>query len=228
MLQQLQENLWVAEMPASRLGFEFGARMTIVRLKSGVLWVHSPVELAPFKAELDALGEIGFVVSPFRFHYMHLAEFALAYPQAKFFAPPGLNMEKLKEVPFAGRLKDGPRLEWKDDLDQLAVKGNALDNEIVFYHKPSRSLIVADLCFNIPPDRSGFTSAVAGVLGVLDQMAPSRNFKVMTRNASLVRQTIKRILKWDFQRVILSHGNIVETDAKAKFREAFAYLSRGR
>lgn len=136
-------------------------------------------------------------------------------------------MEKLKEVRFSGRLKDGPRLEWKDEIDQLVVKGNALDNEVVFFHKPSRSLIVADLCFNIPPDRSNFTSAIAGVLGVLDQMAPSRNFKVMTRNASLVRQTIKRVLKWDFQRVILSHGNIVEIDAKTKFKQAFAYLLRG-
>jgi len=201
--------------------------MTIIRLKSGVLWVHSPIELAPFQAEIDSLGEVGFVVSPFRFHYMHLPEFAAAYPNAKFFAPPGLNMEKMKNVRFAGRLKDGPRLEWKDDLDQLVVKGNALDNEVVFFHKPSRSLIVADLCFNIPQDRSNFTSAVAGVLGVLGSLAPSRNFKVMTRNPSLVRQTIKRILKWDFERVILSHGNIVEVDAKAKFKEAFRYLFRG-
>ena len=228
MLQQLHDNLWIADMPASRLGFEFGARMTVVRLKSGELWIHSPIELEPFKAELDALGKIGFVVSPFRFHYMHLAEFAVAYPDAKFYAPPGLNMEKFKEVRFTGRLKDGPRLEWKDEIDQLAMKGNALDNEIVFFHKPSKSLIVADLCFNIPHDRSKLTTALAGALGVLDHMAPSRNFKIMTRNASLVRQTIKRILKWDFQRVILSHGNIVETDAKAKFREAFSYLLRGR
>ena len=226
MLKQLHENLWIAEMPASRLGFQFGARMTIARLASGVLWIHSPIELEPFKAELDLLGEVGFVVSPFRFHYMHLAEFAVAYPNAKFFAPPGLNMEKLKEVPFSDRLKDGPRLEWKDEIDQLVVKGNALDNEVVFFHKPSRSLIVADLCFNIPSDRSKATTAIAGVLGVLDQMAPSRNFKVMTRNASLVRQTIKRILKWDFERVILSHGNIVEADAKTKFKQAFAYLMR--
>lgn len=226
MLQQLHENLWIADMPASRLGFEFGARMTIARLKSGVLWVHSPIELAPFQAELDALGEIGFVVSPFRFHYMHLAEFAAAYPNAKFFAPPGMNINKTEGVHFSGRLKDGPRLEWKDELDQLVVKGNALDNEVVFFHKPSRSLIVADLCFNIPSDRSVATSAIAGVLGVLDQMAPSRNFKIMTRNPSLVRQTVKRILKWDFQRVILAHGNIVESDARAKFKAAFAYLSR--
>lgn len=227
MLQQLHENLWIADMPASRLGFEFGARMTIARLKNKKLWVHSPIELAPFQNELDALGEIGFVVSPFRFHYMHLPEFAAAYPNAKFFAPPGMNMEKMKEVRFAGRLKDGPRLEWKDDLDQLIVKGNALDNEVVFFHKPSRSLIVADLCFNIPPDRSKATNVIAGALGVLDHMAPSRNFKVMTRNRSLVRQTIKRILKWDFERVILSHGDIVESDAKAKFKDAFAYLWRG-
>ena len=212
-------------MPASRGGFEFGARMTVVRLESGALWIHSPIELSPqLKNELDALGEIGFVVSPFRFHYQHMEEFYAAYSNARFYAAPNFDMEKMKSVRFAGRLRPAARAEWAKDLDQLPVRGNALDDEIVFFHKASRTLIVTDLCFNIPDDRSRFTSLVAGVLGVRENLAPSRNFKLCTRNKTLVRQTIRKILQWDFDRIILSHGEIVESGGKQKFVKAFAYL----
>jgi hypothetical protein len=225
MLQQLHDNLWIAEMPASRGGFEFGARMTVVRLESGALWIHSPIELSPvLKQELDALGEIGFVVSPFRFHYQHLEEFYAAYPNARFYAAPNFNMKKMKSVRFAGRLRKAPHPEWAVDLDQLPVRGNALDDEIVFFHKASRTLIVTDLLFNIPDNRSRFTSVVAGVLGVRENLAPSRNFKLFTRNKTLVRQTVRKILEWDFDRIILAHGDIVKNGGREKFKQAFAYL----
>jgi hypothetical protein len=225
MLQQLHENLWIAEMPAARGGFEFGARMTVVRLESGALWIHSPIALSPnLKNELDARGEVGFVVSPFRLHYQHLEEFFQAYPGAKFYAAPNFDMEKMPGVRFAGRLRKAAHPEWAGELEQLPARGNALDDEIVFFHKASHTLIVTDLCFNIPDDRSRFTSVVAGVLGVRENLAPSRNFKIFTRNKTLVRQTVRKILQWDFDRIILSHGDIVESGGKSRFKNAFAYL----
>lgn len=225
MLQQLDEKLWIAEMPAALAGFEFGARMTVIRLENGKLFIHSPIELSPeLKQELDKLGEIGFVVSPFKRHYMHLKEFFVAYPNARFYAPPNFKFGSLPEVHFSGRLKHTPRAEWTKDLDQTAIRGNALVDEIVFLHKPSRSLILTDLCFNIPADRSKTTQVIAGVLGVKQQLAPSRTFKLMTRNRTLLRQSIRKILKWDFDRVIIAHGDIVESGGKDEFKNAFAYL----
>jgi hypothetical protein len=39
-----------------------------------------------------------------------------------------------------------------------------------------------------------------------------------------VRQTVRKILQWDFDRIILSHGDIVESGGKSRFKNAFAYL----
>jgi hypothetical protein len=227
MLKQLAENLWVYEEPASRLGFEFGARMTIIRLASGEIFLHSPLEISSeLKNEIDALGQVRFVVSPYRFHYLNMADCFGVYPHAHYYAPPGLDTKSLPEVSFHARLKDRAPVEWKNDLEQLVVRGNALDNEVVFFHGASKTLVCADLCFNIPSTRPPLTRAVARALGVLDHFGPSLNFKIFERNKAQTRQSIERILGWDFERVIISHGEVIERGGREKLRDAFAWLGQ--
>jgi hypothetical protein len=224
MLQELAANqLWVADMPASRLGFEFGARMTIVRLSSGDLFIHSPIELdATLKRELDALGAVRYVVSPYRMHFMHLLDFAQAYPEARFYASPGLG--QMEGVTFDGVLGDKAEPEWAADLEQVVIRGNVLDNEVDFFHRASRTLILTDLCFNIPSERSLTTRVMARFLGVLETCAPTRTFRLLTRNRVATRKCIEHILAWDFDRIILAHGKIVESGGKMLLRTNFSWL----
>ena len=227
MLRQLDENLWVAEMPASRAGFEFGARMTVVKLTGGKLWIHSPIELTiELQRQLDAIGEVGYVVSPSQFHYLHLQDFWRVYPEAKYFAAPKFNIKKLPEVKFSARLKDKAEPAWESDLDQIKLRGSALYDEVDFYHRASRTLILTDLLFNMPRDRGTVTNIYAKVLGVLDRVAPSPSFRLTMRNRTLAQQTVQRILEWDFDRIILSHGEVVESGGKVLFENAFAKLCR--
>jgi hypothetical protein len=37
------------------------------------------------------------------------------------------------------------------------------------------------------------------------------------------RRTVERILSWDFDRMILSHGRLVESGAKRTFERAYAF-----
>ena len=225
MLQQLApDQLWIAEMPAQRMGFEFGARMTVVRLADGSLFIHSPIELkAELKRELDELGPVGFVISPSRLHYMHLTDFAAAYPQAKIYAAPNFK-RKLQSVRLQGVLSDEPEPEWASVLDQAIFRGSWLYDEVDFFHRSSRTLILTDLCFNIPTNRSWTTRLTARMLGVLGQLSVSRSFSLTIRDWRAVRASLERILAWDFDRVIIAHGNIVGTNGKAAFGRAFAWL----
>jgi glyoxylase-like metal-dependent hydrolase (beta-lactamase superfamily II) len=38
------------------------------------------------------------------------------------------------------------------------------------------------------------------------------------------RASLERILEWDFDRVIIGHGDIVETDGREKLEQAFAWM----
>lgn len=223
-LRNLAADLWVVEMPFAKMGFEMGARMTIVRLPDGQLWIHSPVELnLSLKSEVAALGEVAFIVSPYRFHFAHLAEWAHAFPSAKVFSAPGLTSETAR-TRLDDYLDSTPHAAWSDVLDQAVFRGNTLDNEVDFFHRPSRTLILADLCFNIPDHGSFSTKMAARSLGVLNRLAPTRTFRVATKDPNAARISLRRLMEWDFERIILSHGSIVEHNGKARLREAFMWL----
>ncbi|MBW3621966.1 MAG: DUF4336 domain-containing protein [Armatimonadetes bacterium] len=220
------DRLWEAEMPFHLVGANFGARMTVVRLSGGGLFVHSPIELTPdLKRELDALGRVQEIICPCRFHTAHLREFAEAYPDARLYASPDLQPKKSTEgLAFAGVLGDTPETQWAADLDQHVFRGNALAGEVIFFHPASRTLLLTDLCFNLPSERGFSTRLVAGLLGVRDRLAPSRTLKFATRDRDASRESVRRILEWDFDRVIVTHGNVVESGGKEAFREAFRWL----
>ena len=52
---------------------------------------------------------------------------------------------KKGHLPFTGILGDAPNPDWADDFDQLAFKGNPLIEEVLFFHKESRTVILDDL-----------------------------------------------------------------------------------
>ena len=104
---QLTDDLWVLNRPARLSPIDLGHRMTVVRLASGRLWVHSPVALDDeIRTELDALGEVENFGAPSTFHDLYWPAWFAAYPEARFYAAPGVRDEQ-PELPFTDTL--GPQ-----------------------------------------------------------------------------------------------------------------------
>lgn len=58
--------------------------MTVVRLSSGDLWVHSPIKLSESIAEqIDSLGSVKYLIAPNHLHHLFLSEWIAAYPNAE-------------------------------------------------------------------------------------------------------------------------------------------------
>ncbi len=85
MLKPLGSNLWFADGGiVSFKGFDYPTRMVIVRLADGGLWLWSPVEKTfEIEREIRMLGPVRHIVSPNKLHYLFLAEWQAAFPQAK-------------------------------------------------------------------------------------------------------------------------------------------------
>ena len=65
MLQELAKNIWTASVHHSFIGLHVGTRMTVIRLSSGKLLLHSPVALPEqLRSEIDALGPVAHIVCP--------------------------------------------------------------------------------------------------------------------------------------------------------------------
>ena len=70
MLEYIPDQIWIKEYPIRYAGTRFNSRMTVIRLQSGGLMLHSPSEIdASTKAEIEALGKVEFIVAPGSYHY---------------------------------------------------------------------------------------------------------------------------------------------------------------
>jgi len=216
-LRQLHEHLWIAEMPYVFFGVPAGARMTVAR-RGGELWLHSPIEIsAELRAEIESLGAVTRIVAPNNFHYLHLEEAAQMFPAATIFATPAV-VKKLKiEAQAPEKSGDG-------NLQALRFRGNRAAQETVFFHVPSRTLILTDLSFNLHDFPTAWAKLAAKIYGADRGFGPSRLMKLTTRNKAAARQSIRKILSWDFERIVFSHGAILEENGKEQFQRAWSWL----
>lgn len=151
-MRQLAPNLWLFEgETVPFLGVPFPTRMTVVRLRSGDLWVHSPVRgTAQRFAAVEALGEIRHLVAPNQIHHLFLADWRARYPEATCHGTRAL-LDKRSDIAFDAALDDRGPLPWDGEIDTLLFRGSAVMEEAVSFHRASRTLIVADLIENFAP-----------------------------------------------------------------------------
>jgi len=224
MLRELDRDLWVVERPQRFFGLEVGARMTVMRLTGGSLLLHSPVALdAALRRELDAIGTVRFVVAPNRFHHLYSGDVARAYPQVRLWVAAGVE-RKRPDLEIAGVLEDEAPAEWKNEVDQLYFRGRPFENEVVFLHRASRTLVLCDLAFNFGPAAPLVTRLVMRLFGGYGGFRPTRLDPLLIRDRHAARQSLERILAWDFDRVVIAHGEVLESGGPGALRAGYAWL----
>jgi hypothetical protein len=217
----LAPDLWTIRHPAAGVG-GLGTRTTLVRLPTGGLWLHSPGDLAASRAEIDALGPVTALVAPSKFHHLYLPAAHGYWPAAHVYLAPGLR-ERVPALPSGEVLSDnGP---WSPTIEQLHVGGVSPIEEIVFLHRPSRTLILCDLVFNVRPPVPWHTRVMMTFNGGFARFGPTNAFKwLILRDRAALRRSLDAILAWDFDRVTVTHGDVLETGGKEAFRHAFSWV----
>ncbi|KAL4941030.1 hypothetical protein BDV06DRAFT_212986 [Aspergillus oleicola] len=224
-----------------------------MRMSSGSIAVFSPVNLTPAVREtITGLGgRVKYIAALDLEHHIHLTPWKNAFPDAEIIAPEGL-LEKRQSVP---EYKDTPikhilreevakrntgwpiSEEFNKEFDIEYVYGHG-SKEVVFLHKPSLTLIEADLLFNLPAreqySKTG-ESATSGILTkivrpLLSTAAPATWQKrfawyiLSSADRKAFSESMKRIDKWEFNRLIPCHGDVIESGAKGVFRTVFGWF----
>ena len=223
-LTALAPDLWVATRRLELVVGDIGTRMTVIRLADGGLFLHSPVRLDDAtRAALDGIGPVRAVVAPNKVHHFFVGDYLTAYPQARAFAAPGLP-EKRKDLRFDAVLDDTAAPEWAADVDQHLFRGSPTLSETVFLHRASRTLLLTDLAFNVPRDRTAGARLFYWLSGAAGRFGPHRLVRFFMRDRAAARASVKRVLEWDFDRITVTHGEVLESGGKKKFAAAFAFL----
>ena len=224
MLRRLADDVWVTERPQRFFGLPVGARMTVIRLSGGRLLLHSPLPLdAEIRAELDALGRVAYAVAPNRLHHLYAGDVVRAYPDARLWVAPGLP-EKRPDLVHAGVLGDEAPVEWRGELEQAFFRGRPYENEVAFFHPATRTLILCDLAFNFGPRDAWPTRVLMSLLRSYGKLGPSKLDPLLIRDRAAARASLDRILAWDFDRVIVAHGDVQESGGYPLIRDGYAWL----
>jgi hypothetical protein len=227
-LRPLAEDLWVAERLQTFYGLPVGTRMTVLRLSGERLLLHSPVALdAGLRAELDSIGRVRYAVAPNRLHHLYAGEVAKVYPGARLWVAPGLE-RKRPDLAFVAVLGDEAPEEWREEVRQVFFRGRPYENEVVFLHRASRTLILCDLAFNFGPGAAAPTRLLMKLLRSYGRFGPSKLDPLLIRDRDAARKSLESILAWDFDRVVVAHGDVLESGGREALRAGYAWLLSGR
>jgi hypothetical protein len=153
--------------------------MTIVRLADGILMVHSPIRLTDeLRSTAASAGRVRFIVAPNRYHHLFVPDWQNAYPDAQTFCVPGLDTKRA-DLKFTAILGDDPSPAWADEMDQAFMRALPPLNEIVFFHRKSRTVIFTDLLFNIARLDSAYSRFLLRLDGAFQGPVIPRAFRLL-------------------------------------------------
>lgn len=203
-------------------GIVLPTAMTAVRQDDGALVLLAPLALdAPTRRQLAALGPVATVVAPNSFHYLFAAEYAAAFPAGRTYLAPGLPA-RVPTCPPGIELGDAVRPAWDATLDHLVfgpVDGLA---EVVFLHRPTATLVLTDLAMNLTAFTRPLDRWLWRASGIPPRFGPSRTARLtFLRDRRLAAERLAAILRWEFDRIVVTHGEPIERDGRRAFTDAF-------
>lgn len=220
MLTPIAPQIWSAQHAFVVSGVPCSSRMTVVQLADGALWVHSPIPLSTaLKSQLDSLGLVKHVVAPNLAHHLFVADFAAHYPQAQLWAAPGLAA---KRPDLTGlQTLTLPAKAWAPELQGLLFEGMPQINETVWFHAPSATLILTDVCQHWAGPMPWVARVWATVSGVRSGLNVPWVVRLLTRNRAAAKASAQAVLSWPFERVVVAHNVVLAHDAHAQVARAF-------
>lgn len=249
-IRDVTPNITTLSVPFSRFGLiKIGGRGTLVKLQTGNVAVFSPVALTPaVKSKVKSIGPIKYIVAPDIEHHIFLTPWAAEYPEAEVIGVEGLP-EKREGNPDTKGTKFHHIFSSKNKLDmrispefdeEFAYEyfHSHTNKELVFLHKPSRTLIEADVLFNLPATeqyskagvdpRSGiFTKLFASLMNTKGDLVWQKRFlwyAAAGKDRAGFAESAKRIRQWDYDRIIPCHGDVIETGGKSIMEQATAWF----
>ena len=226
-MEKLLEDIWV-HGDSFKIGPVDGTiRMTVVRLtedgseggSEGKLWIHSPTPIsAELKRQIDELGSVEALVAPNNGHNLFYMEWVMAYPSAARFVARRIP-EKLPTLGHYEVLSNAAANPWPNDFDLEVMDGVPFFDECAFLHRSSKSLILTDFVQDHREEHTNGVSRlmmklVMGPIGFKDIcLAPPLKMGFMIKNRRLLTDFVHKVLDWEFDRIIVTHGQILDAES---------------
>ncbi|MGY0193860.1 DUF4336 domain-containing protein [Leptothrix sp. BB-4] len=216
-------SVWYAQQALKFGPIAITTRMTVVRLRDGSLWVHSPI--SPSQELMDELGKLGsvrHVLAPNKSHHLFFLDFLKAHPAAQGYIAPGLESKRPDLGRFPHISREAP---WNAEIQGFFMEGLPILNETVWFHIDSGTLVVTDLLFCISRTSQGMTALVSRLLGIHGTLGMSRTMKLLIKDKQALARSVRPLLALPIQRVIVAHDQVIDDQPVAKLAKAWSWLT---
>lgn len=214
---EIAPNLRVIHHPLSVLGTRHGRTVSVIRLSSGKLVIHSTAPFTPAElAQIQAWGEPAWLVEAMLLHDTYAAEGRRHFPGLPFLGPPGFG----EVVKFPVPPLIPPPDEWAGEIQVVRLRGAPKLEEHVFLHVGSRTLIVADLVFNFSEQERMGPLLPPAHRRIQTLPGDEPGFQMVRERPVRIPGIGGRDPQLDFDRIIPGHGGIIESGGKEKLRTA--------
>lgn len=231
MLESLGSDVWLADGGVvSFHGFDYPTRMVIVRLADGGLWLWSPIER---DGEIDdaicRLGPVRHIVSPNKLHHLFLRDWKAVFPTAKLWGTAS-TIAKCRGLEFYGTLADTAPTDWAEQIDQYYFTNSPFMDELIFFHRKSRTAIIADLSQTFSKEFLNqhwpwWMRVIARMSRMVEGWGyPPIDYRITFRRRASALPKIRALIDKHPERVVLAHGEVVRKDGEAFLRRAFSWL----
>lgn len=220
-------SIWLASYPVHMAGAAFEARTTLIRCADGGLVVHSPGPLDDAaRHEIASLGPVRVIIAPGNFHHLHVAACQRAFPSAETWICPGVERRQ-PALRYDGVLGDEAPGPVAAEFDQVLVRGGRVMCEVAMLHRPTHTLLLVDVLENFTnatPGVNWFVRSFFRACGMWNNPSPAPEYRFAWKDRRAARESLERILAWDFARIVISHGDLIDHDAKDIARRAWRRL----
>lgn len=224
--------LWIVDSgPLRILGMPLPVRMSVLRLRTGDVWLHSPTRYDDrLRRDIEALGPIRHLVAPNVAHWTFLKAWQEHCPDATVWAAPGLaerGQVRRSGLRIDRTLGDAVPTEWSGDLEQVVVPGGLGFREVAFFHTATRTLLLTDLVLNLEPHRLPWLMRVGARLAGIaapDGRAPIYLRLVVRLRRRDAARAASALVRLRPERVMFAHGAWFERDGTAALRHSLRWL----
>lgn len=228
-MQTFGQNIWIMDGDDVHMFgvLPFTTRMTVVRLETGGIWLHSPVSpTVERRRAIDQLGPIEHLIAPNKIHSLGIKPWKSFYGSARVWASPAFK-KRHPDIDVDAMLANDVETTWSREIDHCTIDGHSVLDEVEFLHRPSRTLILTDLIQK--HDRAGNSLIWRGIkhwVGVLgEDGGVPLDIKLSVRRKAEMRRSIDTILGWDFDNLIIAHGHCIRGNAKEAVKRAFEWIA---
>jgi hypothetical protein len=215
------DKIWSLERPVWFSGARLRARTSVVRIEDGSLLLHTPAPPTEALAEeLRALGPVRWLVVPNCWHHLGAPAAAACFRDAKLVGPasalsrnPGLRLDL--------DLHEGRFGELVPELEALPLEGVPFWDETVLYHRPTQTLLGADIVCSAGPQDHFSWRLGARLTGCYGRVRVPPDARKKLDDMAATARSLRAILERPAERLVIGHGDILAAGWREQLAQAW-------